>query len=70
MINNYVKKYAFGLMIMVSVIIHIYNVEPYLFACFNSFLCQSFTDFKIICRGYASSDYSLEILNILLNITH
>ena len=59
----YNYKYTFGLMIMISVIIPIYNVEPYLFVCLNSVLSQTFEDFEIICIDDASSDSSLDILN-------
>lgn len=48
---------------MISVIMSIYNVEQYLFACLNSVLRQIYQDFKIICIDDASSDSSLDILN-------
>lgn len=48
---------------MISVIIPIYNVEQYLFVCFNSVLRQIYQDFKIIFIDDASSDSSPDILN-------
>ena len=53
---------CFGLIIMISVIIPVYNVEKYLFVCLNSVLRQTFQDFEIICVDDASTDSSLEIL--------
>lgn len=37
-------------MIMISVFISIYNVEPTYSHVLTVLLCQSFNDFKIICR--------------------
>lgn len=47
---------------MISVIIPVYNVEPYLFACRNSVLGQSVTNFEIICNYDTSTDLSLDVL--------
>lgn len=46
----------------ISVIIPVYNVEPYLEQCLNSVLEQSFTDFEILCIDDCSTDRSLDIL--------
>lgn len=46
----------------VSVIIPVYNVEPYLKECLDSVLAQSFFDYEIICVEDKSTDSSLEVL--------
>lgn len=46
----------------ISVIIPVYNVEPYLSACLDSVIEQSFTDIEIICINNCSTDRSREIL--------
>lgn len=48
--------------VKVSVIIPVYNVEPYLKECLNSICNQSLTDIEIICVNDGSTDKSLTIL--------
>ena len=48
--------------VRVSVVIPVYNAEAYLSECLDSFLCQSFRDFEIICVNDGSTDGSLRIL--------
>jgi len=45
-----------------SVVVPVYNVEPYLPRCLDSILSQSLHDFEVICINDASSDGSLEVL--------
>lgn len=49
-------------MVQLSVIIPVYNVEPYLQDCLDSVLHQEFTDMEIICVNDFSTDSSLDIL--------
>ncbi len=49
-------------MIKVSVIIPVYNVEPWLKACLDSIINQTLKDIEIICVNDASTDNSLELL--------
>lgn len=46
----------------VSVIVPVYNVEPYLSACLVSCMQQTLKDIEIICVNDGSTDHSLEIL--------
>lgn len=46
----------------ISIIVPIYNVEPYLRGGLNSLLVQSFKDFEVICINDGSKDKSAEIL--------
>jgi glycosyltransferase involved in cell wall biosynthesis len=46
----------------VSVIIPVYNVEPYLRRCLDSVIYQTYKNLEIICVYYQSTDNSLEIL--------
>lgn len=50
-------------MCKISVIIPVYNVEPYLKQCLDSVLSQSFTNFEVICVEDCSTDHSLTILH-------
>lgn len=50
-----------------SVIIPVYNAEPYLRSCLDSILNQTFKDYEIIAINDGSSDGSLEILNAYAN---
>lgn len=45
-----------------SIIVPVYNVEPYLRDCLESILLQSFDDYEVICVNDASTDSSLKIL--------
>ena len=47
----------------ISVILPIYNVEPYLARCLNSLLNQTLQDIEIICVNDASPDNSAQILS-------
>lgn len=49
-------------MIKVSVIIPVFNVEPYLKECLNSLIPQTLKDIEIICIDDCSTDNSLKIL--------
>ncbi|MDR2080608.1 MAG: glycosyltransferase [Campylobacteraceae bacterium] len=49
--------------IKVSVIIPVYNVEPYLRQCLDSVINQTLKDIEIICVDDGSTDNSLAILN-------
>lgn len=46
----------------ISIIVPVYNVENYLRQCMDSLLCQTFTDFELICMNDGSTDSSLSIL--------
>lgn len=46
----------------VSVIIPVYNTEPYLYECLNSIINQTLKDIEIICVNDGSTDSSLNIL--------
>ena len=45
-----------------SIIVPVYNKEPYLEKCLNSFRQQTFQNFEVICVDDASTDNSFEIL--------
>ncbi len=45
-----------------SIIIPVYNVEPYLRDCLNSIVAQSYHDYEVICVNDGSTDGSLAIL--------
>ena len=47
---------------VVSVIIPVYNVEPYLDECLESVCSQTLKDIEIICINDGSTDRSLQIL--------
>lgn len=47
---------------LISVIIPVFNVEPYLDRCLHSVLSQEFADMEVICINDASTDNSLSIL--------
>ena len=49
--------------IKVSVIVPVYNVEPYLPRCLDSLIGQTLQDIEIICIDDCSTDKSLEILH-------
>ena len=49
-------------MVKVSVIIPVYNVEPYLKQCMDSVVGQTLKDIEIICVDDGSTDGSLDIL--------
>lgn len=51
------------IMVAISVIIPVYNVEDYLAQCLDSICNQSFKDVEIICVNDGSTDASLDILN-------
>jgi len=46
---------------LLSVIVPVYNAEPYLRKCLNSVLAQTFTKFEVICVNDGSTDRSGEI---------
>ena len=45
-----------------SIIVTVYNTEPYLRKCLDSILSQSYTDFELICIDNHSTDNSADIL--------
>ena len=45
-----------------SIIIPVYNVEPYLRECLNSIINQTFQEFEIICIDDGSTDNSFSVL--------
>lgn len=47
---------------IISVVIPVYNTEQYLKQCLDSVLCQTFSDFEIICVNDKSPDNSKDIL--------
>lgn len=47
----------------VSIIIPVYNAEPYISRCLNSLITQTFTEIEILCINDGSTDGSLRILN-------
>jgi glycosyltransferase involved in cell wall biosynthesis len=49
-------------MVSVSVIVPVYNVEPYLVRCLNSLVQQTLHDIEIICVDDCSPDRSIDIL--------
>lgn len=49
-------------MALISVIVPVYNVAPYLRRCLESILAQTFNDFEAICINDGSTDNSLDIL--------
>lgn len=51
------------MVVKISVIIPVYNVQDYLDTCLNSIINQTLKDIEIICVNDGSSDNSLEILN-------
>lgn len=53
------------IMVKISVIVPVYNVENYLTACLNSVLNQTVKDFEIIAVDDGSTDNSLSVLNTL-----
>ena len=46
---------------LISIIIPVYNVAPYLEACLDSVLCQTYTDFEALLVDDGSTDSSAEI---------
>ena len=49
-------------MVKISVIIPVYNVEPYLPKCLDSILGQTFQDMEVLCVNDCSTDGSLDVL--------
>ena len=47
---------------MISIIVPVYNVAPYLPQCLESLVGQTYRDIEIICVNDGSSDGSLDIL--------
>lgn len=48
---------------LISVVIPVYNVEPYLAECIESVLAQTYSYYEMICVNDGSTDNSLSILN-------
>ena len=46
----------------VTLIVPVYNVEPYLKRCLNSLINQTYKDYEIICINDCSPDQSWKIL--------
>lgn len=59
--GNFIKKIG-KIMVEISVIVPVYNVEKYIEKCLNSILNQSFLKFELICVNDGSTDNSLEIM--------
>ena len=59
-----------SIMAKVSVIIPVYNVEPYLKQCMDSVVGQTLKDIEIICVDDGSTDGSLDILISKRNKTY
>jgi glycosyltransferase involved in cell wall biosynthesis len=55
---------------LLSIIIPVYNVEPYLVRCIDSVLSQSFEDYEVICINDGSTDGSLSVLSGLAQPTN
>ena len=49
-------------MCKITVLVAVYNAEPFLDKCLNSLLGQSLHDIQIICIDDCSTDHSLQIL--------
>ena len=49
----------------ISVVMPVYNDAPFLNEAIDSILCQSYTDFELIIIEDASTDNSLEIINMV-----
>ena len=71
-INSYGKTWSYHRTILaikitminkplISIVIPIYNVEPYLVACLDSVLCQSYENFELILVDDGSTDSSAHI---------
>lgn len=50
---------------MISVIVPVYNVEPYLEACIHSLLSQTYSDMEILLVNDGSTDHSGDICSLL-----
>ena len=48
----------------ISVIITTYNIENYIAECIESVLSQSIKNIEVICIDDASTDHSLDVLNL------
>ncbi len=49
-------------MVKISIIMPLYNAAKYLEECLRSVLCQTFTEFELICVDDASTDATMDIL--------
>lgn len=56
------KRKVYHMSVDISVIVPVYNVEPYLQECLDSILSQSGCSFEVICIDDGSTDSSLQIL--------
>ena len=52
-----------SVMVEISILVPVYNVEKYLESCLDSILDQIFTDFEVICIDDGSTDKSGDILD-------
>lgn len=48
---------------MLSIVVTIYNGEPYIERCLNAIFKQTFKDYEVICVDDGSTDNSYQILN-------
>lgn len=55
---------------IISVVVPIYNVEPYLEECINSICNQNFRDIEIICINDGSTDGSPAILEKMIFVSN
>ena len=49
-------------MVKISIIVPVYNTEPYLEQCLDSIINQTLEDIEIICVNDGSTDNSLSVL--------
>lgn len=71
--RHYLKKFPTNYMILsdldlvekpkISVVVPVYNAEPFLEDALNSVLNQTFRDFEVLCVNDGSSDYTFRLLN-------
>jgi len=67
---EYIIKFVLTSNIKVSIIIPVYNTEPYLDRCIQSALNQTLKEIEVICIDDASTDNSIKILEKYEKIDH
>lgn len=53
--------------VIVSIIIPVYNVEPYVERCIESVLCQRYRELEVIIVDDCTSDHSIELIRKCIN---